>query len=232
MREIVLDTETTGLSVADGHRVVEIGCVEVVNYIVTGETFQRYLNPERSMPDGAFAVHGLSDGFLGDKPTFDRVADDFLDFLGESPLVIHNADFDLGFINAELVRVGRAPLPPSRAVDTVRIAREMFYGAPASLDALCKRFGIDIADRAIHGALKDARLLAEVYLQLRGGRQPGLVLVSKRPAAVGATAGRYRQRVLAPTADEEAAHARFLDKLKDPLWRSAAADLGPSAGER
>jgi DNA polymerase-3 subunit epsilon len=231
MREIVLDTETTGLSVADGHRVVEIGCVEVVNYIVTGETFQRYLNPERSMPEGAFAVHGLSDSFLADKPTFDRIAEEFLDFIGDAPLVIHNADFDLGFLNAELTRTGHAPLPAARAIDTVRIAREMFFGAPASLDALCKRFDIDIADRAVHGALKDARLLAEVYLQLRGGRQPGLALVSKRPATIGAPAKDYRQRVVAPTAEEEAAHARFLDKLKDPLWRSGLADAAQAAAD-
>ncbi len=222
MREITLDTETTGLNPDAGDRVVDIGCVELVNHLPTGRSFQRYVNPERDMPPGAQAVHGLTTEFLSDKPVFGDIVDDLLAFLGDSPLVIHNAEFDLGFLNAELKRLGRPPLPAARAIDTVHLARRKFPGAQASLDALCRRFDIDISDRAVHGALKDARLLADVYLELVGGRQPGLELANAataEAAADGAGGGRV-PRPHAPTPDEEAAHARFVDGLSEPVWRS------------
>ncbi|MBF0252029.1 MAG: DNA polymerase III subunit epsilon, partial [Alphaproteobacteria bacterium] len=176
MREIALDTETTGLNPKSGHRVVEIGCVEMVNHIATGEVFHVYINPERDMPEEAFRVHGLSEAFLRDHPVFAKVVDDFLEFVGDAPLVIHNAAFDMGFLNAELEKAGRPKLEMARAVDTVQIARKKFPGAQANLDALCKRFGIDNSNRELHGALLDARLLADVYLELMGGRQTGLGL--------------------------------------------------------
>ena len=180
MREIVLDTETTGFDPLTGDRIVEIGCVEVINYIPTDNQLHLYINPERDMPPGAFAVHGLSEEFLRDKPVFAQICGQFLDFIGDSRLVIHNAEFDMKFINAELVRLGIKPLPMSRALDTVGMARRKFPGAPASLDALCRRFGIDNSNRTLHGALLDAQLLGEVYLELQGGRQPDLVLAGNR----------------------------------------------------
>ncbi len=225
MREIVLDTETTGLDPAAGHRVVEVGCLELVNHLPTGAWFQKYVNPERDMPADAYAVHGLSDAFLATQPKFAEVADDLLRFIDTAPLVIHNAEFDLGFINLELERLGRPPLARERAVDTVQIARRKFPGAPASLDALCRRFGIDNAAREKHGALLDAELLAEVYLELVGGRQAGLDLAGvETPAASGGPAaakGAARPpRIFRPSEAELAAHAALLDRLKGPLWRS------------
>lgn len=222
MREIVLDTETTGLKPEDGHRVVEIGCVELDNLVPTGRAYQQYINPQRPMPEEAAAVHGLTNTFLATFPSFDHVADAFLSFIGDAPLIIHNAAFDVGFLNAELQRLGRPPLPMSRAVDTVKMARERFFGAPANLDALCKRFGIDLTDRALHGALKDSHLLAEVYLELKGGRQPGLGLQARRRTATGASGRTRTPRRIEPTAEEAAAHAAFLDRLSDPLWRRDA----------
>ncbi|MFZ2467879.1 MAG: DNA polymerase III subunit epsilon, partial [Parvibaculum sedimenti] len=173
MRQIVLDTETTGLSPDEGHRLVEVGCLEVFNHVPTGNVFHRYMNPERDMPEGAFRVHGLSAEFLRDKPKFAEVVDEFLEFIGDAELVIHNAGFDMTFLNAELKWVGRPPLAAARAVDTLMIARKRFPGAQNSLDALCRRFNIDNSGRVKHGALLDAELLAEVYLELMGGRQPG-----------------------------------------------------------
>ena len=222
MREVVVDTETTGLDPAEGHRIVEIGCLELVNHVPTGREYQTYINPDRDMPSGAFEVHGLSAAFLADKSRFAEVADAFLDFIGDDKLVIHNAGFDLGFINAELGRIERPPLPRSRAIDTVEIARRKFPGAPANLDALCRRFAIDATARSRHGALLDAGLLASVYLALIGGRQPGLGLAAHADAAttaeVAATAARP-PRPHAPTDAETAAHAAFVDGLKDPIWR-------------
>lgn len=224
MREIVLDTETTGLDPLTGHRIVEIGCVELLNHMPTGEVFHVYVNPERLMPDEAFRVHGLSDEFLSDKPIFAEIVDPFVEFLDTATLVIHNASFDMGFINAELARLKRTTIPMARAVDTVQMARARFPGARANLDALCQRFGIDNSNRDLHGALLDARLLAEVYLELVGGRQPGLELaaksaVNKTQDGPARTEGVRREaRIHQPTADEEAAHAAFLAKLKDPLW--------------
>ena len=183
MRQVVLDTETTGLDPRAGDRVVEIGCVELVNHVPTGESFHSYLNPERDMPEGARAVHGLTSEFLSRHPTFLRIADEFLVFIADSELVIHNAEFDMRFINAELRLLGREPLSLERTLDTLAIARRKFPGAQASLDALCRRFNIDTSARAVHGALTDARLLAEVYLELVGGRQPGLALVRSEVAS-------------------------------------------------
>jgi DNA polymerase-3 subunit epsilon len=223
MREIVLDTETTGFDPLSGHRMVEIGCVELENHLPTGEVFHRYLNPERDMPDEAFKVHGLSQQFLSDKPVFAEVVADFLKFIGDSVLVIHNAEFDMRFINAELARLGFQTLPMSRSIDTVAMARKRFPGAQANLDALCRRFEIDNTHRTHHGALLDAELLAEVYLQLIGGRQPGLelgVLKTNGPAASARQIERLARpaRPHAPSEDEAAAHAAFIAKLKNPVW--------------
>jgi DNA polymerase-3 subunit epsilon len=222
MRQVVLDTETTGLDPRSGDRVVEIGCVELTNHVPTGETFHRYVNPERDMPEGARAVHGLTSEFLSHHPTFVRVADEFLAFINDSELVIHNAEFDMRFINAELKRLGREPLSLERTLDTVAMARRKYPGAQASLDALCRRFNIDTSARAVHGALTDARLLAEVFLKLVGGRQPGLALVRSEvasPAPVVEAGGRERRRH-EPTAEEAEAHERFLQKIASPIWRA------------
>lgn len=225
MREIVFDTETTGLDPLKGHRVVEIGCVELINHMPTGETFHAYLNPERDMPDEAARVHGLTGEFLADKPLFAEVVDQFLSFIGDSPLVAHNAAFDMNFINAELVRHGFKKIDTGRAIDTVSMARKMFPGAPASLDALCKRFGVDASNRQLHGALLDARLLAEVYLELRGGRQPDLAIASvETQAVVEETQAPRERRAARPheaSEDEIAAHEAFIGKLKEPLWKRA-----------
>lgn len=229
MRELVLDTETTGLDPLNGDRLVEIGCVEVFNHIATGKTYHQYINPERDMPAGAFGVHGLSEEFLSGYPVFADVVDAFLDFIGDDPLVIHNAQFDMGFINAELRRLKRPALPMSQSVDTVSMARRRFPGAPASLDALCRRFDIDNSSRTKHGALLDAELLAEVYLELRGGRQPGLSLAAAEAGASSANEEAEPAdlqpgtelrppRPHAPTAEEIAAHDAFVATLKEPLW--------------
>lgn len=220
MREIVLDTETTGLDPGSGHRVVEIGCLELVNHVPTEQRYQTYVNPERDMPDEAFKVHGLSADFLARQPLFAEVVEGFIEFIGEAPLVIHNAAFDLGFLNAELARLGRPPLPEERAIDTVALARRKFPGAPASLDALCRRFNIDNSGRNLHGALLDARLLAEVYLELVGGRQPGLGLAAESAESTAGEGNRARKpRPHAASAEELASHDRFVDGLKEPIWR-------------
>ncbi|HEY4344035.1 MAG TPA: DNA polymerase III subunit epsilon [Parvibaculum sp.] len=229
MRQIVLDTETTGLSPNDGDRLVEIGCLEIVNQVATGNTFHRYINPERDVPKGAFDVHGLSEEFLRDKPKFAEVAEEFLEFIGDDPLVIHNASFDMGFLNAELKRAGRPSLIAARAVDTLTIARKRFPGAQNSLDALCRRFGVDNSNRIKHGALLDAELLAEVYLELMGGRQPGLVLdanLDVRKIEIVVAAPRTRPTPLPPrlTDEERAAHEVFVATLgPDALWRAPGA---------
>ena len=176
MREIVLDTETTGFEPAEGHRIVEIGAIELENHLPTGRVYHQYLDPQRPMPPEALEVHGLGDEFLRGKPVFRDVAQAFLDFIGEAKMVIHNASFDMKFLNAELRAAGKTALPDARAVDTLLIARQKYPGAPASLDALCRRFGVDNSNRIKHGALLDCELLAEVYLELIGGRQPGLLL--------------------------------------------------------
>jgi DNA polymerase-3 subunit epsilon len=228
MREIVLDTETTGLSPQDGHRLVEIGCLELFNHVATGKTFHTYIDPERDMPDGAYQVHGLSTAFLRGKPKFAEIADEFLAFIGDDPLVIHNASFDMGFINWELKAAGRAPLPLSRAIDTLDIARKKFPGAQNNLDALCRRFNVDNSGRTKHGALLDSELLAEVYLELMGGRQPGLVLQADFAGAGGSarrTAREPRPAALPPrlTDAEREAHDAFIASLGGtPLWTALA----------
>ena len=176
MREIVLDTETTGLDPQDGHRIVEIGAVELYNHVPTGNVYHQYINPLISMPDQAFAIHGLSDEFLSDKPKFSEIAKEFLDFIGSAKLVIHNAAFDIKFINAELKRIDKEEITFDRATDTLAIARKKFPGSPASLDSLCRRFKIDNSARVVHGALLDSQILAEVYLELVGGKQPDFAL--------------------------------------------------------
>ena len=176
MREIVLDTETTGLDPQDGHRIVEIGAVELHNHVPTGNVYHQYINPLISMPDQAFAIHGLSDIFLSDKPKFSEIAKEFLDFIGSAKLVIHNAAFDIKFINAELKRIDKEEITFDRATDTLAIARKKFPGSPASLDSLCRRFKIDNSARVVHGALLDSQILAEVYLELVGGKQPDFAL--------------------------------------------------------
>ena len=225
MREIVLDTETTGLDPAAGHRIVEIGAVELQHHLPTGREYHVYLNPEREMPEDAFAIHGLSDDFLAGKDRFADIADAFLDFIGDAPLVIHNAAFDLKFVNAELARTGRDPIDDTRAVDTVLIARQKFPGARAGLDALCQRFEIDLAVRDKHGALIDSHLLAAVYLELVGGRQPGFDLAAETErAGFEESAERHRRapRRHLPGASaseaERAAHREFLKKIDDPVW--------------
>ena len=224
MREIVLDTETTGLDPKSGDRLVEIGCVELDNHLPTGRTYHQYVNPERDMPDEAFRVHGLSEAFLAKHPVFADIADAFLGFIGDADLVIHNASFDLGFINAELQRLGRASVENRRAIDTVQIARGKYPGAQASLDALCRRFEIDLSARTKHGALLDAELLADVYLELVGGRQPGFELASQRQRSASQTVDTREKparpaRPHAPSEAESTAHQVFLKKITDPIWR-------------
>ncbi|MFM9844126.1 MAG: DNA polymerase III subunit epsilon [Dongiaceae bacterium] len=222
MREVVLDTETTGLDPADGHRVVEIACLELGNHIPTGRHYQVYLNPERDMPADAAAIHGLTGQFLADKPRFGDIVEKLLEFVGDAPLVIHNAEFDMRFLNAELTRAGKPGFDYTRAIDTLSLARQKFPGAPASLDALCKRFAIDNSARSFHGALLDVELLASVYLELIGGRQAGLELVASRPQArILSVVGERQLRPPRPhdaSAAELAAHAELLKQLKEPIW--------------
>jgi len=224
MREIVLDTETTGLDPGAGHRIVEVACLELMHHVPSGRHFRRYVNPERGMPEDARAVHGLSEEFLSQHPVFGDVADEFLEFIGDAPLVIHNARFDIGFINAEFERLGRPPIPEARAIDTVVLARQRFPGAQASLDALCRRFEIDNSAREVHGALLDCQLLAEVYLELRGGRQPGFDLDAggRGPGVTvhAPTRPARPPRSHAPTPEELAAHAALLARVKDPIWNA------------
>lgn len=221
IREIVLDTETTGLDPNDGHRLVELGCVELVNHIRTGRDFHSYINPERDMPEDARRVHGLSGDFLKGFPVFAEVVDAFLEFIGDAPLLIHNAKFDVAFLNAELARCGRPVLAADRATCTLIMAQKRFPGAPASLDALCRRFGVDNSVRTKHGAIVDSELLAEVYLHLLGGRQVGLELAVPTRRGLLAGTGPVAPRPPRPHAPSEAelaAHAAFVAKLEDPVW--------------
>ncbi|QZP08654.1 DNA polymerase III subunit epsilon [Caenibius sp. WL] len=226
MREIIFDTETTGLDPKKGDRLVEIGCVEMVNRVQTGRTFHAYFNPDRSMPAEAEAVHGLSETFLADKPRFHEKAAELLEFIGDSPLVAHNAGFDFGFLNAELDICGLEAVSTTRMVDTVAIARVRHPGAKNSLDALCTRYGVDRSHRTKHGALLDAELLAQVYVELTGGRQIGLELASvvEDSITIAAAPTRIRERVFRPSrphvasAAELERHAQFLESIKSPLW--------------
>ena len=222
MREIVLDTETTGLDLDSGHRIVEIACVELLHRLPTGREFRKYVNPERDMPEAAQAIHGLSTEFLAEQPLFAAIVEEFLEFIGEAPLVIHNAEFDLKFLNAELARLDRPAIDAARAVDTVALARQRFPGAQASLDALCRRFEIDNSARDLHGALLDCQLLAEVYLELSGGRQPGFDLDPALRAQAQAPGRQERPqrpaRPHAPSPEETVAHEALLARMKDPVW--------------
>jgi DNA polymerase-3 subunit epsilon len=228
MREIVFDTETTGLSFPGGDRLVEIGCIELINRVPTGQHFHAYVNPQRMMPAEAFAVHGLSDAFLSDKPLFEHVVEDLIAFMGDCPLVAHNAAFDFGFLNGELTRCGRPVMAVDRMVDTLKIARVRHPGAKHSLDALCSRYGIDLSARTSHGALLDAQLLAQVYVELTGGRQITMGLAVDTPviresAAEATTRVHVRPaRHFAPSEAELERHALFLKQVEEPLWAFAA----------
>lgn len=233
MREIVLDTETTGLDPAEGHRVIEIGCVELINYLPTGRVYHTYINPERDVPSEASAISGLKTDFLKPFPVFAKIADDFLSFLGSDKLVIHNAPFDLKFLNAEFDRLGHPVFPLHRATDTLKIARTKFPGSPASLDALCRRFQIDLSGRTKHGALVDSELLAKVYLELLGGRQttfsfggtrtPEKNVVEKNPQnGMVPTAIKNAPRAARPhepTLEELGAHKELVGTIKGSLWK-------------
>lgn len=224
VREIILDTETTGFDPEEGHRVIEIGCVELVNHLPTGRVFHAYLNPQRDVPADAVRIHGLTTEFLKDKPLFTEKVGEFLDFIEDSKLVIHNAEFDMKFLNAELKGAGFRQMPMSRAFDTVLLAREKFPGQPANLDALCRRFKIDNTNRKLHGALLDAGLLADVYLELIGGRQHGLGLASESAIASSAQLNarikrqKREHRSFGPSADEIATHEKFVATIKNALW--------------
>lgn len=225
MREIIFDTETTGLDPRSGDRLVEIGCVEMVNRVPTGQTYHCYFNPDRDMPAAAEAVHGLSAAFLADKPRFHERAAEFLEFIGDSNLVAHNAGFDFGFINMELEACGLDPVSKTRMIDTVALAKVRHPGAKLSLDALCTRYGIDRSHRTKHGALLDAELLAQVYVELTGGRQIGLSLAADTNQVLAAPVERpVRERTFrparphGPSEAELAAHAAFLETVKSPLW--------------
>lgn len=233
MREIIFDTETTGLDPLNGDRLVEIGCIELINRVPSGRTFHAYYNPQRPMPAEAEAVHGLSDRFLSDKPLFRDGVSELIDFIEDSKLIAHNARFDFGFLNAELRRCAMAEVVLDRMVDTLAIARSLHPGAKHSLDALCTRYGIDRTHRVKHGALLDAELLAQLYIELTGGRQIGLTLV----AAIGGSVGGLAQplsvprvprplRVFSPSAAEKERHGAFIAKLTDPLWLAGAAMAG------
>ena len=230
MREIVFDTETTGLDPRTGDRMVEIGCIELINLVPTGQTFHAYFNPERDMPAGAEQVHGLSAAFLADKPLFRDTTAALLEFIGDSPLIAHNAGFDFSFLNAELALCALDPVCSSRMVDTVAMAKKRHPGAKLSLDALCSRYGIDRSHRVKHGALLDAELLAQVYIELRGGRQIGLELAAERAAATPEnqtarpfqpTGKRRAPRPHFATDAELARHAGFVAKIRDALWGTA-----------
>jgi DNA polymerase-3 subunit epsilon len=222
MREIVLDTETTGRDPLNGDRIVEIGCLELVNLMQTGRTLHLYINPRRDIPAEVVAIHGITNEMVADKPGFDEIAGEFLDFIGNDPLVIHNASFDMGFLNMELSRLGFTPMPMTRAIDTLMMARQRFPGSPASLDALCRRFSIDNTNRTLHGALIDANLLSQVYLELKGGREPGLSLNVQRQAI---SMEQRQNRAVRPARlhqvheKELADHVDMIGQLKNALWR-------------
>lgn len=229
MREIVLDTETTGFEPLEGDRIVEIGAVEIFNHLPTGRTYHQYINPERPMPKEAFDVHGLGDDFLRNQPVFAQIGQAFLDFIGDAQLVIHNASFDMKFLNFELAKMGLPTIPNSRATDTLLIARRKFPGSPASLDALCRRFGVDNSAREKHGALLDSEILAEVYLELVGGRQPDFGLnpaTESNKSGTTQIASDWRPRARPTplptrlTENEAQAHAAFVEKMGDgAIWK-------------
>lgn len=226
MREIVVDTETTGLDPNGGHRIIEIGCVEMWNRVKTGSVFHSYLNPERDIPEESFRIHGISAEQVADKPLFAHITKEFLDFIGDSMLVIHNAGFDLKFLNHELNRQNIKSIPADRAVDTLYMARKKFPGAPANLDALCRKFNIDLGARTKHGALLDAQLLADVYVELTGGRQAKMILEEEVVAAEVSLAvtGSVTYRKFTASPEEITAHKEFLKKIKEPIWAELEAE--------
>lgn len=223
MREIVLDTETTGMDPAKGDKLVEIGCVELMNHLQTGKHYHVYVNPERDIPGEATAIHGITDEFVKDKPVFGEILGDFLEFIGDARLVIHNAEFDVKFLNAELKTFGFPSIDNRRVTDTVKMAREKFPGSPANLDALCRRFGVDNSNRVLHGALLDSQLLAEVYLELLGGRQQGLAIheTKTRVETVVEIKDRaFREpRDFSPSKEELSKFDELVAKLKNPVWK-------------
>lgn len=228
-REIALDTETTGMDPTDGHRIIEIGCVELMNYLPTGRTYHCYLNPERDIPPDAIAVHGITNEMVADKPVFSQEFMNFLDFIGsDSKLVIHNAAFDMKFLNYELKQVGHPGIKSNRVVDSLELARKKFPGSPANLDALCRRFNIDLSERELHGALLDARLLGEVWLELMGGRQHGLGIDDRGGAQSTSEGAQQMERPFREArsfeipAEELTAHAALLEKLSDPVWKKVS----------
>jgi DNA polymerase III subunit epsilon len=225
LREIVFDTETTGLDPRDGHKIVEIGCIELMDGVQTGRTFHHYLDPERDIPAETTEIHGITNEQVRGKPTFGQIVDDFLAFIGDAPMVAHNAEFDFRFVNAELENIGRTPLSSARMVDTVKIAKRLYPGARLSLDALCSRLGIDTSARVKHGALIDSQILAEVYMEMLGGKQRGLELsanssaTSVSAASVPESKKTYRApRPFTPTEEELAAHSSFVGKIKNAIW--------------
>jgi len=222
MREIILDTETTGLDPKSGHRIVEIGAIELINHIPTDNIYHCYINPEREVDQGAFEVHGLSTQFLSRFENFETVVDEFNAFIKSDPLIIHNAPFDIGFLNSELLAIGRKPIDENRIIDTLPMARQKFPGAQVNLNALCRKYNIDNSHRDLHGALVDADLLASVYLELIGGKQPGLRLANerKKQSVTELVVQKERmKRVFAVNATELEAHSRLLDSLANPIWR-------------
>lgn len=227
MREIVLDTETTGLDPAEGHRIIEIACVELINYLPTGRVYQAYVNPERDVPQEASAISGIKTDFLKPFPVFSKIVDDFLSFLGDDKLVIHNAPFDLKFLNSELERLNHPPFPPHRALDTLKMARTKFPGSPASLDALCRRFQIDLTGRTKHGALIDCELLAKVYLELLGGRQTAFTFGGAHVQTKTTTTADLKNilrkvrdpRPHEPSPEELEAHKELISHIKGSLWK-------------
>lgn len=226
-REIALDTETTGFDPDKGDRIIEIGCVELENHVPTGKSLQLYINPERDIPAEAIAIHGITNEFVADKPTFSQVYTEFIEFITGARLIIHNAEFDIKFINWELQNVGHPLVPWNCVTDTLTMARQKFPGSPANLDALCRRFSIDNTERTYHGALLDSELLAEVYLELIGGRQHGMSLSDDKKKSDNAQSiGKSKSertlreaRAHSASAEELAAHDALLEKLKDPLWK-------------
>jgi DNA polymerase-3 subunit epsilon len=222
-RSVLFDTETTGLDPATGHRIIEVAALELMNDLPTGQTFHRLIHPDRDVPEDAARVHGITLDRLIGKPRFAAIADELLDFFGDGPLVAHNAAFDFAFLNAEFALLGRPALAAARMVDTLALARTRFPGLPNSLDALCRRFAIDLSERTTHNALLDCRLLSEVFVELTGGRQRGLSLAATLPAmpAVAYAAGARAPRPVVPTEAECAAHAAFVARLKDPVWLQA-----------
>lgn len=219
-REIVLDTETTGIETREGHRVIEIAAIELVNLLPTGRHYHTLINPQRDIPPDATRIHGFSNADVENAPLFADIVDPWLEFMGDAPIIAHNAPFDFGHLDAELKRLNRPPLDPGRMIDSLALAKKRFPGMPNSLDALCRRFDVDLSERTTHNALLDVKLLAQVYLELRGGRQPGLTLMSNGATEVLVTEERKERSLLPITVppEREEAHKAFLGKLKNPIW--------------